>query len=62
MNSAIAQILTSATPAELAGARAWIADCEWSDNICVQMLTSAQVVAGINRHFLGGWDSFLAAR
>jgi hypothetical protein len=45
-------------PGHLAGAREWIADCQWADD--TSDLTDAQVIAGINQHYDGGWPQFIA--
>lgn len=39
-------------------ARGWIADCWPADE--VGSLTDAQVIAGVNRHYAGGWRAFVA--
>lgn len=50
--------MTKLTPAELAEARNWIADCEWADD--TSNLTDAQVERGIARHYDGGIAGFRA--
>jgi hypothetical protein len=48
-------------PAVLSAARSWIADCEWADLYeaeDVADLTDAQVAAGIELHYAGGWAQF----
>jgi len=54
--------MDSITPQQVAEARAWIADCGWADltPAKVQRLTRAQVIAGIARHYEGGWAAFIA--
>lgn len=43
-----------------AEAYAWIMDCEWADGpFDPDELTFAQVKAGINRHYEGGWNEFI---
>ena len=44
---------------DLAEARAWIADCQWADDIDADSLTPRQVYAGIERHYDGGWTQFI---
>lgn len=39
-------------------ARGWVADCEWQDE--TNHLTDAQIKAGVNRHYVGGWAQFVA--
>ena len=50
----------ASTPELISAARSWIADCEWAnigpDDIAD--LTDAQVVAGIQQHYEGGWAAF----
>ena len=46
------------TTAELAEARGWIADV-WGAKLA-KRLTDAQVIAGITRHYEGGWAGFRA--
>jgi hypothetical protein len=49
------------TPAELAEARAWIADCTWRDldtEDDVDRLTNEEVEAGIIRHYHDGLEGF----
>lgn len=45
----------------LAEARDWIRDCQWADldTDDVDDLDDDQVIAGVRRHYVGGWDSFL---
>lgn len=56
--------LTPAQVAELAGpelisaARSWAADCQWLDSEEIADLTDAQVVAGVQQHYDGGWAQF----
>ena len=45
------------TKAEIAEARGWIADV-WG-NALAKRLTTAQVIAGIKRHYEGGWAQFI---
>jgi hypothetical protein len=47
-----------ATPEQLADARAWVADCTWLDD--TSGLGDAAIVAGVQRHYEGGWAAFLA--
>jgi hypothetical protein len=44
-------------------ARGWIADCAWADlgEGDVAELSDAQVIAGVSRHYEGGWAAFAAA-
>jgi hypothetical protein len=44
------------TAAEIAAARDWIADCWPADEIAG--LADTDVIAGITRHYDGGWDGF----
>jgi hypothetical protein len=48
----------SATPAQVTEARAWVADCMWADDTA--SLPDAAIVAGVQRHYDGGWAGFLA--
>jgi hypothetical protein len=50
----------SASEAALSEARGWIADCWAADEVDPQELTDTQVIAGVNRHYAGGWAGFLA--
>lgn len=47
----------------IAEARSWLADCAWvnmtEDDF--SELTESQVVAGVQRHYEGGWAAFVAA-
>jgi hypothetical protein len=43
----------------LAEARAWINDCQWDDLASAGSLTDGQVVAGVDRHYVGGWAQFV---
>jgi hypothetical protein len=49
-------------PELISAARSWIADCEWAnigpDDIAD--LTHTDVIAGIQRHYQGGWAQFTA--
>lgn len=43
------------TPAQVAEARGWVADCMWREEPeDLDELTDAQVVRGVDRHFDGG--------
>ena len=46
----------------LAAARRWISDCSWDDldHDAIEDLTGAEVLAGIERHFDGGWRALEA--
>ena len=41
-------------------ARGWIADCTWGDDPDLEQLTDEQVRRGIQRHYSGGWATFVA--
>lgn len=43
--------------------REWVADCVWRDLMAedVASLTDAEIVAGVQKHYAGGLDAFLAA-
>lgn len=45
------------TQAQMHDARGWIADCTWADD--VTDLTDDEVLAGIERHYVGGWHQFV---
>lgn len=49
-------------PAEtVSAARSWAADCQWADDADdIADLTGAQIAAGIQRHYAGGWAQFTA--
>jgi hypothetical protein len=47
-----------ATARQVADARAWVADCTWLDD--TSALPDAAIVAGVQRHYEGGWAGFLA--
>lgn len=54
---------TEATTTEmLKAAREWIAECVWADMDPedIALLTDAQVLRGIARHFEGGLEAFRA--
>ena len=55
-------IAAQATAAQIREARGWIADCGWPDmtRTAVRRLTAAQVVAGVQRHYCGGWAQFVS--
>ena len=43
-------------------ARAWIADCQWSEDFTPEDIASLsvdEIVRGINRHYGGGWSQFV---
>ena len=42
--------------------RSWIADCEWQDldDLDIEKLTTKEIIRGINTHFDGGVDAFMA--
>jgi hypothetical protein len=48
----------STTPAQVREARGWIADC-FGEKLA-KRLTVAEVVAGVARHYEGGWAQFIA--
>ena len=43
-------------------ARVWISECVWGDidGDDIPRLSDAQVHAGINRHYAGGWAQFVS--
>lgn len=43
-------------------ARGWVADCEWGDlpPRRVAQLSRLTLVRGVNRHYEGGWEQFIA--
>lgn len=41
-------------------ARGWIADCQWGDDVDPDDLDDDEVRAGVERHYEGGWDAFVA--
>lgn len=47
--------------AQLAEARDWIADCGWRDLEPEEVaeLSPEQIMGGVNRHYVGGWASFV---
>lgn len=45
----------------LLDARDWLADCEFTDLEDPWELTDAEVRAGIDRHYDGGWAAFTAS-
>jgi len=47
------------TARQVADARAWVADCTWLDD--TSALPDAAIVAGVQRHYEGGWAGCLAA-
>jgi hypothetical protein len=51
-----------AEPDALSEARRWIADCAWADlgPDAIDEITDAEVLAGVERHYDGGWSAFLA--
>jgi len=51
---------TANGPGLLAEARDWIADCAWRnlEPEDVAGLSDAQVRAGVERHYEGGWEQF----
>ena len=42
-------------------ARVWIGECVWGDldPEDIASLSDAQIHAGINRHYVGGWAQFV---
>ena len=50
------------TAEQLQDARNWVAECVWGDleDGDISQLTDAQVVAGIQRHYSGGVEQFVA--
>jgi hypothetical protein len=48
------------TTEQITEARAWIADCYWSDLDDASELSDAEVVQGVENHYEGGWTQFLA--
>lgn len=51
-----------ATPELISKARGWAADCQWGEEADdIADLTDAQVVAGVEAYFEGGWAAFVAA-
>lgn len=44
----------------LVEARGWISDCEWGDDVDPDDLDDDEVRAGVERHYDGGWDAFVA--
>jgi hypothetical protein len=49
-------------PGLLSQARSWAADCEWAEDADdIADLSDAQIVAGVQRHYVGGWDAFREA-
>ena len=53
--------VTANTPT-LAQARVWISECVWGDvdPEDIASLSDAQIHAGINRHYAGGWAQFVS--
>lgn len=51
------------SPELIRAARGWVADCGWADlaDGDVADLSDVQIVAGVNRHYAGGWAAFVAA-
>jgi hypothetical protein len=50
------------TPEQINAARGLISDCSWTDlepeDIC--NLSTAEVIDGVERHYVGGWERFVA--
>jgi hypothetical protein len=52
----------AAAQAELiSAARSWAADCEWLDGEDIADMSDAQIVAGVEAHYDGGWAAFADA-
>ena len=47
------------TSADILDARGWVSDCEWADDVLVEILTDLEIIDGVNRHYSGGWKQFI---
>lgn len=62
-NAEITHEFTRSIPLPLIqAAREWVRDCEWGDlkPRHVWQLTRPALVRGVNRHYDGGWEAFVA--
>ena len=50
------------TVAQIQAAREWMKDCEWRDLDADEIddLDADEVIAGVDRHYVGGWSGFVA--
>lgn len=47
------------TRQQIQQARDWIGDCQWADEFEVDELTPAEVMAGVEAFYDGGWKQFV---
>lgn len=46
---------------QVAEARSWAADCGWRDQEYLDDYSDEEIVAGVARHYDGGWSGFIKA-
>ena len=47
------------TPEIIAAMREWVSDCTWADVESADDLTDAQIIRGVQAHYVGGVDAFI---